>query len=108
MSQSPRDDPLTSPRYSADSAIAARGRRPVSRAAEAGVVACAGMSRRNATVRTVTTAAAIPNVNVLAVASENARWIAATISGMYGASCACAPAGAPARIARPTSPTPVS
>src|SRR5438552_1386209 len=67
-----------------------------------------GASRRNATRTTATRAAPIPNTNVLAVASENARWIAATISGTNGSSSARAPIGAFARIVWPRSPTPVS
>src|SRR5206468_17874 len=70
--------------------------------------ACIGASRRTATRTTATRAAPIPNTNVLAVASENARWIAATISGMNGSSSARAPIGAFARIVWPRSPTPVS
>ena len=56
---------------------------------------------------TATSAATIPKSNVLAVASENARWIAPTMSGTNGSSCALVVTGAPARMACPRSPTPV-
>ena len=49
-----------------------------------------------------------PTTNVLAVAIENAWWIASTIAGMYGSTSARASAGSAARIAAPVSPTPVS